>query len=59
MPCLRTPHLGGAQHPATVGGMVAAGGAVRARQRGGVRDYVLGLHLINGRGEHLQYGARS
>lgn len=44
---------------ATVGGMVAAGLSGPARASvGGVRDYVLGLHLINGRGECLQYGGQ-
>jgi glycolate oxidase FAD binding subunit len=41
----------------TVGGMVAAGlsGPSRASV-GAVRDYVLGVHLINGKAEHLQFG---
>lgn len=44
---------------ATVGGMVAAGWSGPSRASvGGVRDYVLGLHLINGRGERLQYGGQ-
>jgi glycolate oxidase FAD binding subunit len=44
---------------ATVGGMVAAGlsGPARA-SAGGVRDYVLGAQLINGRGEHLTFGGQ-
>jgi glycolate oxidase FAD binding subunit len=48
-----------ARSAATVGGMVAAGlsGPSRANA-GGVRDYVLGLHLVNGRGERLQYGGQ-
>ncbi len=42
---------------ATIGGMVAAGLAGPARACvGGVRDYVLGAHLINGRGELLEFG---
>lgn len=43
----------------TVGGMVAAGlsGPARA-SAGGVRDYVLGVQLINGRGEHLTFGGQ-
>jgi len=42
---------------ATVGGMVAAGLAGPARASvGAVRDYVLGAHLLNGRGELLQFG---
>ena len=45
--------------PATVGGMVAAGLAGPARASvGGVRDYVLGLKLINGKGEHLTFGGQ-
>ena len=43
----------------TVGGMVAAGLAGPARAGvGGVRDYVLGLKLINGRAEHLTFGGQ-
>ena len=49
------PHYGEAQ--ATVGGMVAAGLAGPARAAvGGVRDYVLGLELLNGRAELLRFG---
>ena len=45
------PHFGGAP---TVGGMVAAGLAGPARASvGSVRDYVLGVNLLNGRGEEL------
>jgi glycolate oxidase FAD binding subunit len=41
----------------TIGGMVAAGLAGPARATAGsVRDYVLGAHLINGKGEYLQFG---
>ncbi|QDL56911.1 glycolate oxidase subunit GlcE [Rhodoferax aquaticus] len=44
---------------ATVGGMVAAGLAGPARANaGGVRDYVLGLEMVNGRGEHLTFGGQ-
>ena len=44
---------------ATVGGMVAAGWSGPARaSAGGVRDYVLGVQLINGRGEHLSFGGQ-
>jgi glycolate oxidase FAD binding subunit len=44
---------------ATVGGMVASGLAGPARASvGGVRDYVLGLQLINGRAEHLVFGGQ-
>jgi glycolate oxidase FAD binding subunit len=44
---------------ATVGGMVASGlsGPARANT-GGVRDYVLGLKLINGLGQHLTFGGQ-
>jgi len=44
---------------ATVGGMVAAGlsGPARA-SAGAVREFVLGLHLVNGRGEELVYGGQ-
>lgn len=50
------PHFGDA---ATVGGMVAAGlsGPARASS-GSVRDYVLGLHLLDGRGDLLQFGGQ-
>jgi glycolate oxidase FAD binding subunit len=48
------PHFAGG---ATVGGMVAAGLAGPARASAGpVRDYVLGLTMINGRGEALTFG---
>ena len=41
----------------TVGGMVAAGLSGPARAAvGGVRDYVLGAALLNGRGELLNFG---
>ena len=50
------PHLGDG---ATVGGMVAAGLAGPARAAvGGVRDYVLGARLLNGRGEDLVFGGQ-
>ncbi len=43
----------------TVGGMVAAGLAGPGRAvAGGVRDYVLGASLINGRGELLVFGGQ-
>jgi len=50
------PHFGGAP---TVGGMVAAGltGPARASV-GSVRDYVLGMTLLNGRGETLTFGGQ-
>src|SRR5690606_37022732 len=41
----------------TVGGMVACGLSGPARPyRGSVRDHVLGVALINGRGERLRFG---
>jgi glycolate oxidase FAD binding subunit len=50
------PHFGPA---ATVGGMVAAGLAGPARATAGsVRDYVLGVQLINGQGELLTFGGQ-
>lgn len=49
------PRLGAA----TVGGMVAAGlsGPARA-SAGAVRDFILGLQLVNGRGELLTFGGQ-
>ncbi len=50
------PHWGAG---GTVGGMVAAGLSGPARASvGAVRDYVLGVGLINGRGEHLTFGGQ-
>lgn len=50
------PHFG---PEATVGGMVAAGLSGPARASvGSVRDYVLGLHLVNGKAEHLVFGGQ-
>jgi glycolate oxidase FAD binding subunit len=50
------PHFGGG---ATVGGMVAAGLSGPARASvGSVRDYVLGLNLVNGSGEELVFGGQ-
>lgn len=44
---------------ATVGGMVAAGLSGPARASvGAVRDYVLGVRLINGKGELLTFGGQ-
>ncbi len=53
------PHFGDGDARATVGGMVASGlsGPARA-SAGAVRDYVLGLKLINGRGEVLTFGGQ-
>ncbi len=43
----------------TIGGVVAAGLAGPARAAaGGVRDYVLGLQFINGKGEWLTFGGQ-
>ena len=43
----------------TVGGMVAAGLSGPARASvGAVRDYVLGLELVNGRGQALTFGGQ-
>ena len=48
------PHFGAG---ATVGGVVATGLAGPRRPYvGGVRDFVLGVRLINGRGERLRFG---
>jgi glycolate oxidase FAD binding subunit len=44
---------------ATVGGTVASGWSGPARASvGGVRDYVLGVQMINGLGEHLTFGGQ-
>jgi glycolate oxidase FAD binding subunit len=43
----------------TVGGMVAAGLSGPARASvGAVRDYVLGVQMLNGRAEHLTFGGQ-
>lgn len=48
------PHFG--PH-ATVGGMVATGlGGPRRAYAGAVRDYLLGVRLLDGRGDLLQFG---
>ena len=50
------PHFAGG---ATVGGMVAAGLSGPARASvGAVRDYVLGVTLLNGKGELLTFGGQ-
>lgn len=50
------PRFGG---KGTLGGMVAAGLAGPARASvGGVRDFVLGVSLLDGRGELLQFGGQ-
>ena len=52
------PHFG-ERGLGTVGGMVAAGWSGPARASvGAVRDYVLGLTLLNGRGELLTFGGQ-
>jgi len=53
------PHFGAAGAEGTVGGMVAAGLAGPARAgAGGVRDFVLGASVLNGRGELLRFGGQ-
>ena len=50
------PHFGPA---ATVGGMLAAGWSGPSRASvGAVRDFVLGLELLNGRAELLRFGGQ-
>jgi glycolate oxidase FAD binding subunit len=50
------PHFGAG---ATVGGMVASGLSGPARSSvGSVRDYVLGVTMVNGRGEELVFGGQ-
>jgi len=50
------PHFGDA---ATVGGMVACGlSGPRRPFAGSVRDYVLGVSMVTGRGEHLAFGGQ-
>ncbi|MEG1374509.1 MAG: glycolate oxidase subunit GlcE, partial [Comamonas sp.] len=52
------PHFAGsANRQATVGGMVAAGWSGPARaSAGAVRDFVLGIEIINGKAELLRFG---
>lgn len=53
------PHFDGDSGSATVGGMVASGLSGPARASvGAVRDFVLGLEMINGKGELLRYGGQ-
>ena len=56
----RAPSCGSAEgRAATIGGMVAAGLSGPARANAGaVREYVLGLHLVNGLGEELLFGGQ-
>ena len=50
------PHLGAG---ATVGGMLACGLAgPRRAWAGGIRDFVLGVRLLDGRGDSLNFGGR-
>nr|WP_315467878.1 glycolate oxidase subunit GlcE [uncultured Undibacterium sp.] len=50
------PHFG--EH-ATVGGMLAAGlSGPRRAYAGGIRDFVLGVTMMNGRGELLKFGGQ-
>ena len=52
-------HPGASGRGATVGGMVAAGLSGPARASvGSVRDYVLGVKLLNGRAELLTFGGQ-
>lgn len=50
------PHFAGG---ATVGGMIAAGlSGPRRVQAGAVRDFVLGVQIVDGHGEALRFGGR-
>ena len=50
------PHF---SNTSTIGGMVASGLSGPARASvGGVRDYMLGVKIINGKGEHLTFGGQ-
>jgi glycolate oxidase FAD binding subunit len=53
------PHFGDAGHPATVGGMLATGLSGPRRQAvGALRDFVLGMKIMDGQGEALSFGGR-
>lgn len=53
------PHFGGSGQQATVGGMLAAGLAGPRRLAcGGVRDFVLGVQILDGRGQFLNFGGQ-
>ncbi|MCG6939700.1 MAG: glycolate oxidase subunit GlcE [Thiohalocapsa sp.] len=55
------PHFAGgdAESPATIGGTVAAGlSGPRRPYAGSVRDALLGVRLLNGRGQVLDFGGR-
>ncbi len=50
------PHLGPA---ATLGGCIASGlSGPRRAQAGAVRDFVLGIRMLDGRGDDLRFGGR-
>lgn len=51
------PHFGAADRPATIGGVVAAGlSGPRRATAGAVRDFVLGVRLLDGQGRLLRFG---
>jgi glycolate oxidase FAD binding subunit len=53
------PHFSASGAQATVGGMVASGLSGPARASvGAVRDYMLGVVLLNGKGERLVFGGQ-
>lgn len=53
------PYFGADGDKSTVGGMVASGLSGPARASvGAVRDYMLGVRVVNGRGEHLTFGGQ-
>ena len=53
------PHEGGGETGATVGGCVATGlSGPRRATAGAVRDYVLGVKLLSGSGEVLNFGGQ-
>ena len=53
------PHFEASAGSGTCGGMVAAGLSGPARASvGSVRDYVLGVQMVNGRGESLTFGGQ-
>ncbi len=54
LPC-ESPMLG----DATIGGVMACNQSGPSRPwRGGIRDNVLGIRMINGKGEHLRFGGQ-
>ena len=55
LPC-EPPHFGAA---ASIGGMVAAGlSGPRRASSGAIRDCLLGVEIINGKGEYLRFGGK-